>query len=442
MAWWSRNTDPVRDGPAPDAGRIVASQVIRESRLYSRAVQSLVLRATLVTVGLLLYLWLASVLFGTQARTDSGPTFEVHPLSGATIVGVYAGLGGVVVALQFGARSVIASEAADLRSTARNVVQRNFLRALATGALFASVLLGCVSAIWFSRLPHFDVSRVGGTILASTFLAFVAAETHLLLENPVGEQVRALLLKRRQQQLRHTVRSAFPPALRPAAVWVQRLLAFVVVPVLCALGSNVVLPARDNATLFGRLGIIALISLTAWLMILLFVQALFDRQPGVLVATITVGCLLAGELIVAVLQAQLHHHGSTTTFGDLARGLLGMWVCVAVVPFAVMALAARRFKQGAGFIVEDARHLLTRRLGRIERASERQRTKKPLGRLVVWSWLAVPFFPFGVLLGRRAARDARAFGHRGARAANAAAWTCLMLAAGSVLGLVVAAFFP
>jgi len=442
MAWWSRNTDPVRDVRTPNAAGIVASQVVRESRIYSRAVQSLVLRATLVTIGLLLYLWLASVLFGTQAKTSSGPTFEVHPLSGATIVGVYAGLGGVIVALQFGARSVIASEVADLRSTARSVVQRDFLRALATGALLASVLLGCVSAVWYSRLPHFDVSRVGGTVLASTFLAFVAAETHLLLENPVGEEVRALLQERRQKQLRHIVQTAFPPTPRPAAVWVQRVIAFVVVPVLCTVGSDVALPARDVVMLIGRFGIIALITLTAWLMILLFVQALFDRQPGVLMAIITVGCLLAVELIIAVLQAQIHYHGSETTFGDLARGLLGMWVCVAVIPFAGMALAARRFKQGVGFIQEDTRRLLTRRLERIERASERQQPKPPLGRLVVWSWLAAPFFPFGVLLGRRAARDANAFGHRGAGAANAAAWTCLSLAAGSILALVVAACLP
>lgn len=442
MAWWSRNTDPVEGGSAPNPGAIVASRVIRESRHYSHAVQSLVVRATLVTIGLLLYLWVASVLFGTQAKTASEPTFEVHPLSGATIVGVYAGLGGVVVALQFGARSVIASDAADLRSTARNVVQRNFLRALATAALFASILLGCVSAIWYSRLPHFDVSRVGGTVLASTFLAFVAAETHLLLENPVGEEVRALLQKRRQGQLRHTVQTAFPPALRPATVWLQRVLAFVVVPVLCTLGSNMALPARDNATLFGRLGIIALLTFTAWLMVLLFVQALFDRQASVLIGTVTAGSLLAGELIIAVLQAQVAYHGSDTTFSDLARGLLGMWVCVAVIPFAAMALAARRFKRGTGFIVEDVRHLLARRLQRIGRATERQRSKPPLGRLVIWSWLTVPFFPFGVLLGRRAARDAITFGHRGARAATAAAWTCLMLAAGSILTLVIAACLP
>lgn len=442
MVWWSRRSGPVEQGRTPDARPAVASQVIRESRRYSRGVQSLVLRATLLTAGLLAYLWLASVLFGTQSAEESTKIFEVHRLSGASIVGIYAGLGGIVVALQFGARSVLAAESADVRATARSIVQRNFLRALTIGALFASIALGCMCAIWYARFPNFDATRVGGTMLASLFLAFVAAETHLLLENPVGDQVRALLQRRRRGQLRHVVDNAFPTRRNLSAAWAERMLAFVVVPVLCTFASDVALPTRNTVTLLGRLGIIMLVSITAWVIVLFFVTALLDRQPGVLFFTVAIGCLLAGELVIAVLQAQLAYHGKDLTVGDLGRGLLGMWICVAVVPVAVMTIATWRSKERAGFIVEDARRLLTRRLVRLERQSQRRRSRVQLGRLVLWSWAAVPFFPFGVLLGRRAAREARAFGHRGARAADAAAVTCAALTALGTGVIVVAACLP
>jgi len=426
----------------PGTRPAVASQVIRESRRYSRGVQSLVFRAALITIGLLAYLWLASVLFGTQSADESKKIFEVRRLSGATIVGVYAGLGGVVVALQFGARSVLAAESADVHATARSIVQRNFLRALTIGALFASIALGCMCAIWYARFPNFDATRVGGALLASLFLAFVAAETHLLLENPVGDQVRALLQRRRRGQLRHVVDNAFPPRRSRSAAWTERVFAFVIFPVLCTVTSDVVLPARNAMMLAGRFGIITLVSITAWVMILFFITALFDRQPGVLFATVAIGCLVAGELIIAVLQAQLGYHGKDLTVGDLGRGLLGMWICVAVVPLTVMTVATWRSEERAGFIVEDARSVLTRRLTRLNRQAQQRPSRAPLGRLVLWSWATVPFFPFGVLLGRRAAREARTFGHRGARSADVAAVTCAALAAAGIAAIVVAAALP
>ncbi|UXN26568.1 hypothetical protein N8D74_06720 [Curtobacterium flaccumfaciens] len=443
MPWWTRESNSIDAIEEPSPGELIASQVVRESRLYGRAVQSLVLRATLVTVGLLLYLWLAAALFGTQNPTENEPMFEVHPLSGATIVGVYAGLGGVIVALQFGARSVIAAEGSDLRTTARSVVQRNFLRALATGALFAAVLLGCLATIWYARLPHLDVTRVVGALLTSTFLAFIAAETHVLLQYPVAGAVRELLQHRRQQLLRHVVRTGFPPPSRRRTVWTQRFAAFVVAPVMCTALSDVFLPAHDTIQLVGRFSIIVLVTATAWLMVLLFMQALFDRQPGLLIGLVLFGILLAGELLIVVLQAQLQLHGAatTTTTTDLARGLLGMWVCVAALPFAVMGLAARRSDRRGGFIINDVRLVLQRRLDRLERAPGQQHRAR-LGRLVLWSWVAVPFFPFGVLLGRRAAREAAAFGHRGVMGAKAAAWTCGLIAAVSIAALIALAYIP
>ena len=417
----------------------MASMAIRKSRIYGRAVHVRVIVATVVVLAVLGYLWLAVTLAGTQsADADSAPKFEVHPLSGATLVAVYAGLGGVSIALQFGARSVVDASTGDARGTARALAQRAFLSTLAWMALLSSVLLGILSVFWYSGFPHIDAARTAGPLLTSAFLAYVAAETHVLLESPLDKTIREIVQLRRRRQLKHIVATHLPAPLSRRRDWILRVAAFIGVPLLCTAASHSVLPAGDQFVLAGRLGIIALATVTAYAIVLSVTQALVDRQPGTLVSFIGFSALVGFVLLLTVLQTMLQMHGELTTRGDVARGVLGMWVFVVVVPLAVMCAAT----SSRGFILGDTRALLQRRIRALERATVNHQARRPLGRLVVWAWLTAPVFPFGILVGLRAARDARAFQHRGAASAMAAAWTCGGIAGVGVVAAAIIALFP
>lgn len=434
---WFRSTPVVASREVKPS--TVASIAIRESRIFVRAVHMRVGIAIILVFAMLGYLWIAFTLLGTQnSDPQSAPRFELKPLSGATLVAAYAGLGGVSIALQFGARSVLGASTLDPRSTARALAQRAFLSTLAWAALLSSILLGILSVFWFSGFPNVDAARTAGPLVASTFLAYVAAETHALLESPFDKTIREVLLLRRRRRLKHIVETRLPAPLTKRRAWTMRLGAFVLVPILCTAASHVTLPPRDSTVLAGRVGIIVFATFTAYALVLTVTQALIDREPVTLVSVIGISFLVGLVLLVTALQTLGEDNGEASTWGDIARGMLGTWIFVVIAPLAIMCAAAGP----RGFILGDVRMLLQRRIRQLQRATSNTQTRRPLGRLVVWAWVAAPIFPFGILIGRYAARDARVFQHRGARSAMAAAWTCAAMATAGVLTAAIAAFFP
>ncbi len=179
---------------------------------------------------------------------------------------------------------------------------------------------------------------------------------------------------------------------------------------------------------------------TAYLMVRGIRQAVSDRNTSTLSAIIILGFLVGLSLLTSIGEAVLNDHGAHTTIGDMARGLLGLWVAAILLPLAAMTSAAAHSKYVTGFIVHDVRAATQKRLDRLLAPTTTEQ-KRPLGRLVGWAWAGALVFPFGVLLGLIAAHDAAVHGHRGQRAAKAAAWVCAALAAAGVTAVGVVAFW-
>lgn len=419
--------------------RTLAAVVAGQSRRYGKDVQRRVLLAVGVVGAMLVYLGMMSLLYRTQQ--PNAATLEVRPFSAATIVGIYTGLGATVVALQFGARTVLESSTADVRANARNLVQRSFLETLAWVALLTAVTIGLLTAYWYADFPaHVDVGRIAGALTASAFLAFTAAETQLLMATPLSEELRALALERRRILLERTLRDRLP---KPVSAWrllPQRLAVFVVAPTASIGISMLILPATSSLVFLGRVLIVAGATATAYVMVRGIRQAVSDRNTSTLSAIVFVGFLVGLSLLTSIGEAVLADHGAQTTMGDLARGLLGLWVAAIVLPLTAMTAAAARGKGATGFIVHDVRSALQRRLDRLQEPA-RSEARPPLGRLVGWAWVAVPVFPFGVLVSVIAAHDAAVHGHRGQRAAKAAAWLCAASAVAAVTAVGVTALY-
>ncbi len=242
MGWVERAQAPA---PAPAIQkRSLAAVVAGQSRRYGRSVQRRVLLAVGVVGAMLVYLGVVSLLYRTQQ--PNAPMLEVRPFSAATIVGIYTGLGATVVALQFGARSVLESATADVQANARNLVQRSFLETLAWVALLTSVTIGLLTAYWYADFPaHLDVGRIAGALTASAFLAFTAAETQLLMATPLSEELRARAVEQRTLLLKRALRDRLP---EPVSAWrllPQRLVVFVVVPAASIGMSELILPTTS-----------------------------------------------------------------------------------------------------------------------------------------------------------------------------------------------------
>ncbi len=431
MGWVEREPGPA----AAVARRTLAAVVAGQSRRYGKAVQRRVFLAVAVVGAMLIYLGVMALLYRTQQ--PNADVLEVRPFSAATIVGIYTGLGATVVALQFGARSVLESATTDVVADARNLVQRSFLETLAWVALLTSVAIGLLTAFWYADFPaHVDVGRIAGALTASAFLAFTAAETQLLMATPLNEELRALALQRRQMFLARTLRDRLP---EPVSAWrllPQRLIVFFAVPAASIGVSTLVLPPSSFWVFLGRVLIVAGATATAYVMVRGLRQAVSDRNTSTLSAIVSIGFLVGLALLTSIGEAVLSDHGSQTTMGDLARGVLALWVAAILLPLAAMTAAAARGKRVTGFIVHDVRTATQRRLDRLQ-APTSVEVKPPLGRLVWWAWVGVPVFPFGILLGVLAAHDAVVHGHRGRRAAQAAAWTCAVLAVAGVAAVAV-----
>lgn len=430
MGWVERASAPV----ATIEKRTLAAVVAGQSRRYGKNVQRRVALALAVVAAMLLYLGVVSLLYRTQQL--GAAILEVRPFSAATIVGIYTGLGATVVALQFGARSVLDSASADVQANARNLVQRSFLEVLAWVALLTSVTIGLLTAYWYADFPaHVDIGRIAGALTASAFLAFTAAETQLLMATPLSDELRARVMRQRIMLLKRTLRDRLPEPVSARRLLPQRLAVFVVAPAVSIGFSTLVLPTTSGWMLVGRVLIVAGATGTAYMMVRGIRHAVSDRKTSTLFAIIIVGFVVGLSLLTSIGQAVLSDHGARTSMGDLARGLLGLWVAAILLPLTTMTLAAAHGKRVVGFIVHDVRAATQRRLDRLMTATSAE-TKPPLGRFVWWAWAGALVFPFGVLLGLIAARDAVVHGHRGRRAATAAAWVCTALAVAGVAAVV------
>jgi hypothetical protein len=412
--------------PPPVSKRTLAAVVVGQSRRYSRAVQRRVLIGTAVVGTILLYLGVVSVLYGTQQATT--PILEVKPFSTATIVGIYTALGAIVVALQFGARTVLDTPSQDVQALARNLVQRSFLEGLAWAALLTSITMGLLTAYWHADFPlHFDVGRILGALTASAFLAFTAAETQLLMATPLSEELRAIAAERRIALLRRTLAYRLPVEHRPGALLPQRVALFVAVPALSLATSVLVLPTTSFPVLIGRALIVFGATLTAYILVRGVWQAVVDRNTSTIAAIVVIGFLMGLSVLTSIGEGVLATKGDAVTVGDFGRGVLGLWVTAILFPLTGMCLGAIHGRGRSGVIVHDVRAAAQRRLTKLERPIERQ-PAVPLGRLVPWAWASVVVFPFGIVLGLIAAADASMRGHRGASSARAAAWSCGALA--------------
>ncbi len=432
MGWVTRE-QPVQD-PATTR-RAVASTVMRESRRYAKALQQRLLLGVAVTGGVLAYCMVASALIRTQGAST---TMEVRPLSSATLVGVYAGLGAVVLGLQFASRTGLDLDGTDRRATARLVVQRSFLGALAWTALLASIGVGVVAIVWYSGFPRIDLARTAGPALASVFLAYSAADTLLAMDNPLNSDIRNLSLERQIKILRRTIDRSFPPTPPATQLLLQRLTTVLVVPMVCLALSLLVLPTEEASVILGRAGLMILSAVTAYGALFGLTHAMITRNTFSLFSSIIVAALVGLAFLVAIAETELQKFGAELTLQELSRGLIGMWLLLIVVPFAAVSVTAMRHRNAAGVILIDVQRALQRRLRRLETAATRT-SKPPIGRLVGWAWVAVLVFPFGIVIGRAAAADAELHGHRGVKWAHAASWTCALLVVAAAAAVVITA---
>jgi hypothetical protein len=424
--------------PAQLSENRVPAAIIRETRRYGRAVHRRVLVGAGGVLVLAIYLWLLQALFATQHPPAGAVDVVVQPLSATTLVAVYAGLGAVALALQFGARTIVAGSNGNVDAMARTVVQRAFVDVLAWLTLLASFSVGAVTVIWFSAFPHVDAARTFGPLAASTFLAYIAAETSAAMENPFATTVRQELSSRRRRLLRHTVETQLPARAPQFRQWLLRLLVVLMLPVACTAAGQWILPAQSAAALLGRFGLGVLAAATVYALTVLMLQALLDRQTG-LAVSVTFFAFLAGlEGVFTVLRTPaVAPHASE---GEVARTFIVLWVLTVMVPFAVVSVSA---SQRSGMVIEEVRWILSRRLQRLTAVSEKPSERRPpLGRFVVWAWVFFLVFPLGIVLARRAVIDASAFGYRGVGAAKAAGWACGAVAAAFVIAASVVALLP
>lgn len=413
----------------------LAAAVMAESRRYSRAVRKRVLTATGVVAGGMAYLGIIAVLYRSQQ--SSTMILEIRPFSGATIVGIYTGLGATVVALQFGARTVLGQSTSDVRATARNLVQRSFVEALAWVALLTSITIGLLTAYWYADAPaHLEIGRTFGALLASGFLAFTAAETQLLMASPLTEELLVLSQQRRIRLLSRTLRDRLPAEVPARTLWLQRGLLFVVTPAVSLALSELVLPTTSVWVLVGRALIILGATVSAYALVRSIWQAVVERNGSTASAIVIFSALLGVAILTSVGESELSSYGGRLTAGELGRGFLGLWVIAVLLPMTSMCLAALRGRHHAGVIVHDVRAATQRRLSKL-RAPSAGTEKPPLGRMVPWAMGAAVVFPFGIILGRLAAKDAKLHGHRGARRATIAAWACAVLTAVGI-GVIIA----
>jgi hypothetical protein len=381
------------------------------------------------TIGLLLT---AIVAIRAASENSEDPIrLTLQPIDSSIAAGTYGILGAFVIALQFAARSMTATQ-----KTAQPGAT-TFLHLLSLALLVSSIALGfAVIGGQMANPGVFDLYRTLGPLVLSLLIALPAAEASMLTDQRSDAYLQRLNHNRLLEKTREHLQRIPGSSLGTTGWVIQAAAAALVVPATLGSLSLLVLPATTPGSISFRFGSALVFAIVAYALLRGFTLALVTRDYSTLIFLPLLSMSFALTTLATFLESATEGTGTALLLQPIARGVLGFGL-VMIGPLLVLTpfgTFMRRLRL-RGFILESVARSIERKLAKL-RKTDLGRELRPFNPSALLALVLSPLMPFSILASHLARTEISQTDERGFWAVRLASAFALILSAVALAALI------